>query len=89
MRNTIGKILISYDVNKLHTSVKEGLLKIGYMDNFKYQGETNTYYLPNTTLWHSKKTSSQAIKDLKKICNELGVTLEKVISVLASEFTAV
>lgn len=89
MGNTVGKILISYDVNKLHTNVKVGMLKMGYLDDFKYQGESKTYHLPNTTLWHPKKTSNQAIKDLKRICNGLGATLEKAISVLASEFVAI
>ncbi|WP_422350014.1 hypothetical protein [Flagellimonas sp.] len=89
MGNTVGYILISYDVNKLHTSVKSAMEKLDYRDNFQYKEETKTYYLPNTTLWHPKKTSSQAITDLKNTCRGLGVTLEKAIAVLASEFKAI
>jgi hypothetical protein len=47
------------------------------------------YYLPNTTLWHAKKSSSQAIKDLKGICDGLKVALEKVVAVKASEFCGI
>jgi hypothetical protein len=89
MGNTVGKILVSYDVNKLHNSVKSSMEKIGYRDNFKYEGKPKIYYLPNTTLWHIKKTSNQAIIDLKAVCNSLGVTLEKAIAVLADEFVAI
>jgi len=89
MGNTIGEVLISYDIDKLHTNVKKGMSDMGYNDNFKFQGETKTYYLPNTTLWHPKKSSNQAIIDLKTICRGLGVTLDKAISVLAKEFKAI
>ena len=50
MGNTIGNILISYDVNRLHTDVKGNMEKMGYSDSFNYERETKTYYLPNTTL---------------------------------------
>jgi len=89
MGNTVGHILISYDVNKLHTSVKSAMQELDYRDNFQYKGETKTYYLPNTTLWHPKKTSNQAIIDLQNTCRGLGVTLEKAIAVLANEFKAI
>lgn len=89
MGNTVGNILISYDVNKLHNSVKSAMEKMDYRDNFQYKGETKTYYLPNTILWHPKKTSNQAINDLKTVCRGLGVTLEKAVAVLASEFVAI
>ncbi|MGB5819840.1 MAG: hypothetical protein WBG90_10180 [Saonia sp.] len=89
MGNTVGNILISYDINKLHTSVKSAMEKLDYLDNFQYKGETKTYYLPNTTLWHPKKTSNQAINDIKTVCNNHGVTLEKAVAVLASKFKAI
>ena len=89
MGKTTGKILISYDINKLHTDVKKGMEKKGYSDNFRYGGQNKIYYLPNTTLWHPKKTSDQAISDMKSVCNGFGVTLEKAIAVLATEFVAI
>ena len=88
MGDTIGTIIISYDINKLHTSVKDEMFKIGYYDNWHY-GKGPTYYMPNTTLWHKEKTSEGAINDLQRVCNRLGVKLEKAIAALASEFSGV
>ncbi|QNR83592.1 hypothetical protein H9N25_16775 [Pedobacter riviphilus] len=88
MGTTIGNILISYDVNKLHTQVKASLELLGYYDNFTNTGESKKY-LPNTTLWHPNKSSNQAISDLKTVCNSLGVILEKAVAVRASEFVGI
>ena len=65
MGNTVVQILISEDVNKLHTSVNSGMEKLGYWDKIKYEGKSKIYYLPNTTLWHVSKTSGQAIVAIK------------------------
>ena len=89
MGTTIGNVLISYDINKLHTQVKIALENLGYLDNFKYRNENKIYLLPNTTLWHPKKSSNQAMDDLKLVCKNLGVTLEKAITVKATEFVGV
>tara|TARA_Y100000815_G_scaffold167337_1_gene151910 strand:+ start:904 stop:1173 length:270 start_codon:yes stop_codon:yes gene_type:complete len=89
MGNTIGKIVISYDINKLHTEVKGRMESLGYSDQFNFKGQTKIYNLPNTTLWHSEKSSNQAILDLKSVCTSTGSALEKVIAVLASEFVAI
>ena len=89
MGNTVGNILLSYDINKLHTSVKAAMENLNYRDSFQYKGETKIYNLPNTTLWHPKKTSHQAINDIKTICSNHGLTLDKAIAVLATEFKAI
>ncbi|MEC7784797.1 MAG: hypothetical protein VYB38_15395 [Bacteroidota bacterium] len=89
MGNTIGHILISYDINRSHTEVKRKLEEKGYLDHFKYQGASKTYYLPNTTLWHTKMSSSQALEDLKSVCQMYSVVLEKAVAVKASEFIAI
>lgn len=89
MGTTVGNVLISYDINKFHTQVKTALENLGYLDNFKYSNEIKVYYLPNTTLWHPKKTSNQAMDDLKLTCKNLGVVLEKAITVKASEFVGI
>ncbi|MDG3582944.1 MULTISPECIES: hypothetical protein [Galbibacter] len=89
MGTTIGNILISYDVDKLHTQVKTTLENLGYMDKFKNSNDPKTYHLPNTTLWHQKKSSNQAINDLKIICANLNVKLEKAVAVKATEFVGV
>ncbi|MAZ29300.1 MAG: hypothetical protein CL868_19790 [Cytophagaceae bacterium] len=48
-----------------------------------------SYELPNTTLWHTQKSINQVVEDLKNVSKQLGVTLEKTIAVLASEFVGV
>jgi len=86
MGTTIGNVLLSYDVDKLHTQVKTELEDLGYLERFKKNNDTKTYTLPNTTLWHPKKSSNQAMIDLKTVCTNLKVTLEKAITVKATEF---
>ena len=88
MGATIGSILVSYDVNKLHVDVKNAMKLLGYREQWNYTNE-KTYNLPNTTLWHSSKSSNHGITDLKTICSRLGVTLERAIAVKATEFVGV
>jgi hypothetical protein len=89
MGTTIGNVLISYDIDKSHTQVKTAMELIGYMDKFKNINDPKTYTLPNTTLWHLKKTSNQAMNDLKAVCLNLKVTLEKAVTVSATEFVGI
>ena len=89
MGTTIGNILISYDVDKLHTQVKTALENFGYLDKFKNSNDPKAYVLPNTTLWHQKKSSDQAINDLKTVCANLNVKLEKAVAVKATEFVGI
>lgn len=89
MGTTIGKVLISYDIDKFHTQVKTALEKIGYADSWKNTNAPKIYYLPNTTLWHTQKTTDQAMLDLKGACSGAGAKLEKAIAVNASEFVGV
>lgn len=88
MGTTIENVLISYDVNKSHPQIKAALEALGYYDSFTNTGESKKY-LPNTTLWHPKKSSNQAISDLKTVCNSLGVLLEKAVAVKAAEFVGI
>lgn len=88
MGNTIGAIILSYDVNKDHTKVKDAMKLKGYSESWNYPG-TKSYSLPNTTLWHSAKSTDQAIADIKSVCLSLNVTLEKAIAVRATEFVGV
>ncbi|MUP46557.1 hypothetical protein E0K83_12490 [Gramella sp. BOM4] len=88
MGDTIGVIMLSYDINKLHTNVKDEMLKLGYNENWRY-GNGPTYEMPNTTLWHDKKSSNLAINDLQRVCNRLGVKLEKAVAALSKEFSGV
>lgn len=84
MGTTIGNVLISYDVNTKNPEVKAALLRLNYYEAFNQGGKN--YNLPNTTLFHQSKTSDQAMADMKKVCRDLNVTLEKAVSVKASEF---
>lgn len=88
MGTTVGAIVISYDINKYHTDVKDAMIELGYSISWNYDNQP-TYYLPNTTLWHSSKSSNQATADLKSVCSRLGVTLEKAVAVKATEFVGV
>lgn len=86
MGTTIGNVLISYDIDKFHTQVKTALEALGYYDNFKLDNDPKIYKLPNTTMWHPKKSSSQAMNELKLICSNNGAKLEKAVAVKAKEF---
>lgn len=86
MGTTVANVLISYDIDKLHSSVKDALEKLGYLDRFKNTNDPKTYLLPNTTMWHPRKSSNQAMDDLKTVCRKLQVKLEKAVTVNASEF---
>ena len=88
MGTTIGAVVVSYDVDKKHTSVKDEMMELGYYDNWKY-GEGPTNQMPNTTLWHKSKSSDAAIRDINNVCYKLGVTLDKAVAVLANEFAGV
>ena len=37
-------------------------------------------------MWHPKKSSDQAMNDLKSVCRNLQVTLERAVTVKATEF---
>ncbi len=86
MGTTIGNVLISYDINKSHVLVKTALERLGYLEHFRNPNDPRSYILPNTTLWHPSKSSNQAMIDLKSVCQNLQVTLEKAVTVIASEF---
>lgn len=86
MGTTVGSVLLSYDVNKLHSLVKEALKKLGYLESFKNTNDPKIYQLPNTTMWHASKSSDQAMNDIKSVCRNVQVTLEKAVAVKATEF---
>lgn len=68
--------------------MKYAMKLLGYQGHWNYPNE-KSYNLPNTTLWHSTKSSNQGIADLKTVCSRLGATLEKAIAVKATEFVGV
>jgi len=86
MGTTTANVLISYDVSAKNPEVKTALKALGYHETFKNSEDPKTYSLPDTTLWHPKKSSDQAMADMKKVCADLKVTLEKAVAVKAAEF---
>ncbi|SEB04519.1 hypothetical protein SAMN05443667_116117 [Flavobacterium gillisiae] len=86
METTVSKVLISYDVSAKNPEVKAALLGLNYYDNFKLGAHAKIHHLPDTTLWHNTKSSGQAMSDMKKVCSDLKVTLEKALAVKADEF---
>ena len=80
------KVLISYDINAKNPEVEAALLALNYYNRFTLGTASKVYHLPNTTLWNKAKSSDQAMSDMKKVCAELKVTLEKAVTVKADEF---
>ncbi len=88
MSTIIGVVILSYDIDKKHSEVKSKLLEKGYSISWNYPGQ-KAYILPNTTVWQKNKSTDGAIADIKGICKELGVVLEKAVAILASDFEGV
>ena len=86
---SVGNVLISYDVESGHKQVKDAMKELGYEEYWRETTQSPVFQLPNTTLWHSNKSSNQAIADLKGVCTNLRVKLEKAVAVRASEFVGV
>lgn len=76
-------ILISYDIKSSQTEVKKALMKLEYFEKNKPMDED--YTLSNTTLFHHKKSTKEAIQDLKSVCTGLSVYIEKAIASKANE----
>ena len=79
MDNNKYNVLISYDVNEKQTPVKDGLIKMGYLDKFEFEGNAKIFNLPNTTLWKKNMDSSIALNDMNKVCRDLNVKLERFV----------
>lgn len=59
--------LISYDIDRMHTEVKNKMIDFGYQATYNHGAEI----LPNTTLIHAVKTPEEAINDLKNAIIEV------------------
>lgn len=86
------RTIITYDLvenrfqESKHTQVKDTMKASGYMDSFSYEsnGKKETYYLPNTTLWHKNTTPQQAKNDLLAAAKKHNADVERLF---ADEFT--
>ena len=79
-------ILISYDIKTSHTEVKKALLELEYFEKNKFLDVD--YVLANTTLFHDKKSTKEAIQDLKTICSGLSINIDKAIASKANKAVA-
>ena len=75
MAETLGKIILCYDVSEKHKEVKDELKKLKYLDIYVRPSTNTTLKMPETTVWHSFKQVSIAISDIQKVCLDLNVTL--------------
>lgn len=85
-------IIVTYDVPKEHTPLKQSLFKLGYSDKIVHVDEkgVNRYiYLPNTTLYHPTKTAEQARIDVQTACKNLNIELERCVSTLWTGWAAI
>lgn len=90
--------IITYDIAEgdgkpsKHTEVKNAMKELGYQDFFWWTDpKTNAkhkVYLPNTTLWKSDKTPSDAKNELLKVAKGKGAEIERVIAVELSHWSA-
>jgi hypothetical protein len=86
MGNIKGNTVLTYDVNSKHVEVKDALKAKGYMATVSLNN--TSYVLPSTTVWMQNGTTSQAITDIKAVCNSLGVKLQYAVSVIATDWEA-
>lgn len=81
-------VIVTYDVPSKHTELKDNLKEQGYLDQIS--GNTcKVIYFPNTTLYHETKTASEALRDVQAVCRDLEIKLERCVSTLWSNYSAI
>jgi hypothetical protein len=75
----LPSVIITYDLTGEQDLVKICMIKKGYKE--KFPGDNTIIDLPDSTLFHSMKSSKQAIRDLKSCCEEYSVEIEKVVAI--------
>lgn len=78
-------VVVTYDVARNHTQVKDALKKLGYVDSIAAvstsdQTTKGIIYFPNTTLYHTTKNSTTAHSDIVAVAKSNTATLEKCIA---------
>ena len=61
--------LITYDINIRHTEVKSAMKAKGHFDY--WTANSQTYYLPNTSLWKNGITPQTAKADMQQVIQSL------------------
>jgi len=88
MPETLGKIVLSYDVEDKQTQVKNALKELGYLDWWLRKSTNSRYSMPDTTVWHSSKRVSEAVNDLINVCEDLDVRVRTAFAVLEANEVA-
>ncbi len=75
-------IIVTYDVPGKHVALKQLLFDKGYTDKIQHfqDGVYKYIYLPNTTVYHATKLSTEGREDLKTCAAALQIKLERCIS---------
>jgi hypothetical protein len=87
MNNQQGEIILTYQVDHSAERLQQALKKMGYFEGFSFDDEPEqTFILPNNCMWHSSKSSAEAMRDLRKVCDFLGINLIRALAVRAEDF---
>lgn len=70
--------IITYDLSSKWTEVKDKMIENGYSKTAPLDGAVCN--LPNTTLYHSWKPCATMVSDLKKVCDDMFVTLNRCVA---------
>jgi hypothetical protein len=87
--------LITYDITIRHTEVKSAMQDKGYLDYWK--DNSQTYYLPNTSLWKKNTNPETAKADMQQVVQTLNynqptnkqIRLERCVAVPANPWSAI
>jgi len=82
-------IIITYDIPSKHREFKEKMFGLGYKDRIPGIKNCETIYFPNTTLYHASKSAQTAREEAKTIAQVLGISLERCVSTIWSDWAAV
>lgn len=85
-------VITTYDVPSKHVELKNALFAKGYTDyvpHYDQNGKAKKIYLPNTTVYHSTKTSKQATDDIEAICSQLRIKLERCVATIWKDWSAI
>lgn len=80
-------ILLNYDLDDKHTAVKTAMYAKGYQNYFEFyttiEGKRvkKTLYLPNTTLYHSTKSTVKGRDELRAVAKEKGANVDHLLVV--------
>lgn len=78
-------ILLNYDLDDKHTAVKTAMYDKEYQNYFEYYETVeskrvkNTIYLPNTTLYHSTKSTVEGRDELRTIAKAKGAKVDHLL----------